>query len=167
MRKSSTGISKVLIVDWDVHHGNGTQDIFYEDGSVLFFSTHQSPLYPGTGPREETGQGQGLGTTVNCPLPAGSGRREIFKACEDGLLPRVATFKPELVLVSAGFDSHIDDPLGDFRLTDDDFSDLTKLVVGLAKDHAEGRVISVLEGGYNLDGLASAAVAHCRSLNSA
>jgi acetoin utilization deacetylase AcuC-like enzyme len=161
------GISKVLIVDWDVHHGNGTQDIFYEDGSVLFFSTHQSPLYPGTGPREETGQGQGLGTTVNCPLPAGSGRREIFKACEDGLLPRVATFKPELVLVSAGFDSRIDDPLGDFRLTDDDFSDLTKLVVGLAKDHAEGRVISVLEGGYNLDGLASAAVAHCRSLNSA
>ena len=160
-------VGKVLIIDWDVHHGNGTQDIFYDNGSVLFFSTHQSPWYPGTGQREETGQGRGLGTTINCPLPAGSGRQQIFQAFQDELLTVVEDFKPELVLISAGFDSRIDDPLGQFRLTDEDFFDLTKLVLSLASNHAEGRVISVLEGGYDLAGLASAAVAHCHSLHTA
>jgi acetoin utilization deacetylase AcuC-like enzyme len=158
------GLKRVLIVDWDVHHGNGTQDIFYADGSVFFFSTHQWPWYPGTGPAKETGEGAGKGTTLNCPLPAGSGRAEIFAAFEKQLIPAMADFRPELVLISAGFDSRIDDPLGHFRLTDQDFADLTKLVRGLADQHAQGRVVSLLEGGYSLSGLASAATAHVAAL---
>jgi len=158
------GIGKVLIIDWDVHHGNGTQDIFYEDGSVLFFSTHQSPWYPGTGHAAETGSGAGKGTTLNCPLPAGSGHGEIFQAFESKLLSAADAFRPELVLISAGFDSRIDDPLGQFTLGDGDFGELTKLVRGIADRHANGRVVSLLEGGYNLAGLASAAAAHVEAL---
>ena len=158
------GIEKVLIVDWDVHHGNGTQDIFYEDPTVFFFSTHQSPWYPGTGAKDETGRGKGLGTTMNHPFPAGSGRKEIFAVFQDDLVPKMSRFKPDLVIISAGFDSRIDDPLGQFRLTDEDFADLTGIVLSIADDHAESRVISVLEGGYNLDGLASASAAHCGRL---
>lgn len=154
------GVGRVLIVDWDVHHGNGTQDAFYSDGSVFFFSTHQSPWYPGTGRADETGAGEGIGSTLNCPLPAGSGRTEIFEAFEKKLLPAVETFRPELVLISAGFDSRLGDPLGQFTLTDRDFADLTRMMVGVAERHAQGRLISVLEGGYNLAGLASAAAAH-------
>jgi len=158
------GVKRALIVDWDVHHGNGTQDIFYADGSVFFFSTHQSPLYPGTGHPNETGEGAGKGTTHNCPLPAGSGRAEIFAAFEEKLVPAMEKFRPEIVLISAGFDSRVNDPLGDFRLTDQDFADLTKLVRGIADRHAKGRVVSLLEGGYNLGGLASAAAAHVGAL---
>ncbi len=158
------GLKRVLIVDWDVHHGNGTQDIFYGDGSVFFFSTHQWPWYPGTGPARETGEGAGKGTTLNCPLPAGSGRSEIFAAVEKQLMPAMDQFHPELVLISAGFDSRIDDPLGHFLLTDKDFIDLTKLVRGIADTYAMGRVVSLLEGGYSLTGLASAAVAHVGAL---
>ncbi len=161
------GVEKVLIVDWDVHHGNGTQDIFYEDGSVFFFSTHQSPWYPGTGPKDETGEGKGKGTTMNRPFPAGSGRKEIVGAFRDDLLPAVRRFKPEFVIISAGFDSRINDPLGRFRLTDDDFVELTTGMIEIAKEHADGRLISLLEGGYNLDGLASAATAHCRRMQQA
>jgi acetoin utilization deacetylase AcuC-like enzyme len=158
------GLKRVLIVDWDVHHGNGTQDIFYADGSVFFFSTHQWPWYPGTGPARETGEGAGKGTTMNVPLPAGSGRAEIFGAVEKQLIPAMDHFQPELVLISAGFDSRIGDPLGHFELTDKDFTDLTKLVRGIADRHAKGRVVSLLEGGYSLTGLASAAVAHIAAL---
>lgn len=158
------GIEKVLIVDWDVHHGNGTQDIFYEDGSVFFFSTHQSPWYPGTGPRDETGKGKGQGTTMNRPFPAGAARKEIIGAFQDDMRPAINRFKPDFVIISAGFDSRIDDPLGQFRLTDEDFVELTKTMMEIAGEHAEGRLISVLEGGYNVDGLASAAVAHCGTL---
>ena len=158
------GVKRVLIVDWDVHHGNGTQDIFYRDGSVFFFSTHQSPWYPGTGSAEETGEGEGKGTTLNCPLPAGSGRKAIFAAFEKKLLPAADAFRPGLVLISAGFDSRAGDPLGQFTLTDSDFADLTRMVAGIAERHAEGRVVSMLEGGYRLEGLASAAVAHVRAL---
>jgi acetoin utilization deacetylase AcuC-like enzyme len=158
------GIGRVLIVDWDVHHGNGTQDIFYEDGSVFFFCTHQSPWYPGTGHARETGAGAGKGTTLNCPLPAGSGRAEIFAAFEQQLVPAMEKFRPEIVLISAGFDSRAGDPLGDFLLSDADFADLTKLVRGIADQHAKGRIVSLLEGGYNLSGLASAAVAHVGAL---
>jgi acetoin utilization deacetylase AcuC-like enzyme len=154
------GVGRVLIVDWDVHHGNGTQDIFYEDDTVFFFSTHQHPWYPGTGLAHETGAGAGRGATLNCPLPAGSGHDEIFAAFTDQLLPAMEKFRPELVLISAGFDSRIEDPLGKFRLTDDDFAELTRIVRGLAK----GRVVSFLEGGYNLRGLASAATAHVGAL---
>ncbi len=160
-------LEKVLIVDWDVHHGNGTQNIFYEDGSVFFFSTHQSPWYPGTGRKDETGHRMGKGTTLNRPFPAGTGRRKIVAAFQDDLVPAANRFKPDLVIISAGFDSRLGDPLGRFRLTDDDFVELTGIVLDIAKEHAEGRVISILEGGYNLDGLASAATAHCRRLKQA
>ncbi|MHA3773931.1 histone deacetylase family protein [Verrucomicrobiota bacterium sgz303538] len=158
------GITRVLIVDWDVHHGNGTQDCFYSDGSVFFFSTHQWPWYPGTGSAAETGAGEGLSTTLNCPLPAGSGHAEIFEAFEKKLLPAADAFRPELVLISAGFDSRVDDPLGRFTLSDSDFADLTRIVRDIAARHAQGRVVSVLEGGYNLPGLASAAAAHASAM---
>ena len=158
-------IRRVLIVDWDVHHGNGTQDIFYEDKSVFYFSTHQHPLYPGTGFREDTGRGNGEGFTMNFPLPAGSGRSEVMDAFENGLLPAMDRFQPELILISAGFDSREGDTLGGFRLTDQDFSDLTRLIMELADLYARSRVISVLEGGYQLSGLATAVAAHVRTLS--
>jgi len=157
-------LKRVLIVDWDVHHGNGTQDIFYRDGSVFYFSTHQSPLYPGTGHPNETGAGEGAGTTLNCPFPFGAGRKEIVGAFEDRLVPAADRFKPELVIVSAGFDGRINDPLGGFTLTDADFAELTKILTGIAARHAGGRLISTLEGGYNLDGLGKAAAAHVQAL---
>jgi acetoin utilization deacetylase AcuC-like enzyme len=158
-------VGKVLIADWDVHHGNGTQDIFYQDGSVFVFNTHQSPWYPGTGRADETGTGKGSGCILNCPFPAGSGRKEILGAFKDKLLPAANKFKPELVMISAGFDSRLGDPLGMFQLADEDFSDLTALMIEIAKEHAEGRLISVLEGGYNLSGLGSAAAAHVKTLS--
>ena len=158
------GLGKVLIVDWDVHHGNGTQDTFYVDGSVLLFSTHQSPWYPGTGAASETGAGPGEGLTINCPFGDGAGRREILGAFEQKLAPAAEAFAPDLVMISAGFDSHIGDPLGGFRLTDDDFVDLTHFVLDIANKHAEGRVVSVLEGGYDLQGLSSAVAAHVGAL---
>lgn len=158
------GIRRVLIADWDVHHGNGTQDQFQADGSVLFFDTHQSPLYPGTGHRDETGEGPGRGLIMNRPFAAGAGRQEIVSAFRDELIPAADAFKPELVLVSAGFDSRVGDPLGGFRLTDDDFADLTTILMGIADKHAGGRLVSTLEGGYALGGLARAAVSHVRSL---
>jgi acetoin utilization deacetylase AcuC-like enzyme len=158
------GIAKVLIADWDVHHGNGTQDTFYEDGSVFFFSTHQSPWYPFTGEANQTGEGKGKNCTMNCPLPAGSGRREIVEAFRNRLVPAADLFKPDLVLISAGFDSRIDDPLGRFTLSDEDFAELTAIMLGIAGKDAGGRLVSVLEGGYNLSGLASAATAHVKAL---
>jgi acetoin utilization deacetylase AcuC-like enzyme len=159
-------LAKVLIIDWDVHHGNGTQDIFYEDGTVLFFSVHQSPWYPGTGSADETGKGHGEGLTINCPLKAGAGRKEVMAAFETKLVPAADRFEPDLVVISAGFDSRKDDPLGRFTLDDADFADLTALVRRIAKKHSGGRVVSVLEGGYNLKGLASAAEAHVEALMS-
>ena len=159
------GVGKILIVDWDVHHGNGTQDVFYEDDSVLFLSTHQSPWYPGTGNREETGKGKGLGYTLNFPFPAGSGRKEIVEGAFGLDLPKkIGGFRPELILISAGFDSRRGDPLGQFLLQDKDFADLTKLIVDLANEHCKGKVVSILEGGYDLDGLAKAATAHFKAL---
>jgi acetoin utilization deacetylase AcuC-like enzyme len=158
------GLERVMIVDWDVHHGNGTQDIFYSDPSVFFFSTHQWPLYPGTGRADETGEGPGVGTTMNFPFPAGSGREEILGAVRNSLMPAALEFRPDLMLISAGFDSRIGDLLGQFTLTDDDFADLTHAVMEMAERHAGGRVVSLLEGGYNLSGLASAATRHVETL---
>jgi acetoin utilization deacetylase AcuC-like enzyme len=158
------GLGRIAIVDWDVHHGNGTQDIFYEDPDVLFFSTHQYPWYPGTGAAGETGAGAGAGTTINCPLRAGAGRTEIMGAFQQMLVPKLDEFRPELILISAGFDSRVNDPLGQFLLTDDDFVELTRLLLEAADQHAGGRVISVLEGGYSLTGLAAASLAHVRAL---
>jgi acetoin utilization deacetylase AcuC-like enzyme len=158
------GVGRVLIVDWDVHHGNGTQDIFYADSSVYFFSTHQWPLYPGTGRADEIGHGAAEGTTMNRPFPAGSGRAEVLGALKQHLVPAMKAYRPELVLISAGFDSRIDDLLGRFTLTDEDFVDLTRAVREIADASAGGRVVSVMEGGYNLSGLASAAAAHVSAL---
>ncbi len=162
--QSVYGAEHVAIIDWDVHHGNGTQDIFYEDGSVLFFSTHQSPWYPGTGAASETGSGAGAGKTINCPLPAGSGRSAIWSAFNELLLPALDAFSPDLILLSAGFDSRMDDPLGQFTLTDGDFSELTMLMAEAAEKYCDGRLVSILEGGYNLNGLATASEAHVRTL---
>jgi acetoin utilization deacetylase AcuC-like enzyme len=161
------GAARVLIADWDVHHGNGTQDCFYSDGSVFFMSTHQSPWYPGTGMSWETGEGAGRGTTLNCPFPAGAGREEILGAFRNKLMPAAGQFKPDVVLLSAGFDSRLGDPLGRFTLSDDDFSELTGVMLEIAQTHAGGRLVSVLEGGYHLDGLASAAARHMETLCSA
>ncbi len=158
------GVGRIAIVDWDVHHGNGTQDIFYEDGSVFYFSTHQSPWYPGTGAAGETGEGKGSGMILNCPNPAGSGREEIMSAFQKRLIPAMRDFKPELVFISAGFDSRLGDPLGDFTLSDDDFSDLTAIMLEIADRHAGGKLVSVLEGGYSLTGLGAAAAAHVAAL---
>jgi acetoin utilization deacetylase AcuC-like enzyme len=161
------GIGRVLIADWDVHHGNGTQDIFYDDPSVFFFSTHQSPWYPGTGSERERGEYEGEGTTMNCPFPAGSGRDEILGAFRNKLMPAMKEYRPDLVMVSAGFDSRLGDPLGQFRLTDDDFAELTSLLREVADQYCKGRLVSVLEGGYNLTGLTQAVAAHTRALGGA
>ena len=159
------GAAKILIVDWDVHHGNGTQDIFYEDGSVFFFSTHQGPWYPFTGDKEEKGEGKGKGSTMNRPVRSGAGMKEIGAAFQNDLLPAAVKFAPDLVMISAGFDSRIDDPLGQLRLTDANFAELTRTMTKFADEYCQGRLISVLEGGYNLSGLASAVTSHVQALS--
>lgn len=157
-------IQRVLIVDWDVHHGNGTQDIFYADNTVFFFSTHQSPWYPGSGRYTETGSGKGKGFTMNRPFPAGSGNNEIIAAFQKDLLPAAKEFKPDLTLVSAGFDSRVNDPLGGFRIDDRGFRELTKIMKEIAHIAGKGRLVSILEGGYNYAGLAAAVTAHLDEL---
>jgi acetoin utilization deacetylase AcuC-like enzyme len=162
--QAAHGIARVLILDWDVHHGNGTQDIFAEDASVLFCSSHQAPHYPGSGARSERGRGAGEGFTVNAPLPAGSDGAAVLGAWRELLLPAAEAFAPQFVLISAGFDARAGDPLGDFQLTDADFASLTRLAMDLAERHAGGRLVSVLEGGYDLPGLAAAGAAHMGAL---
>jgi acetoin utilization deacetylase AcuC-like enzyme len=157
-------VGKVMIVDWDVHHGNGTQEIFYEDNSVFYFSTHQSPWYPYTGKKDETGHGKGLGTTLNCPMSRGAGRKEFMAAFRDKLAPAVSAFKPELIILSAGFDARHGDPLGRLELSDNDYRDLTGMLLEMAQQNSRGRVVSILEGGYNLAGIGKAATAHVERL---
>lgn len=147
-------LQRVLVVDWDVHHGNGTQHLFEDDEQVLVFNLHQSPLYPGTGAVEEVGRGRGRGFTVNVPLPAGCGDAEYEAAFEQLLEPIAAEFQPELMLLSAGFDAHRDDPLGSMRITTPGFSRLCARVCALADEHAAGRLVAMLEGGYHLQALA-------------
>ena len=159
------GVDRILVVDWDVHHGNGTQEVFWNDGSVLFFDTHQHPWYPGTGLASEAGEGKGRGLVINRPFPAGAGRADILGAFRTSLVPAADRFKPELVMISAGFDSRAGDPLGQFTLTDADFADLTGIVCDIASQHARGRVVSVLEGGYALNGLGRAVGAHLERLS--
>ena len=153
-------LSKVLIVDWDVHHGNGTQATFYDDPTVLYFSTHQYPFYPGSGSEREKGTGKGFGYNINVPLPAGCGDKEYKKAFEEILKPKAIEFNPDFVLISAGFDAHKDDPLGGMNVTAKGFAELTKIVKEIAGKCCEGRLVSVLEGGYNLDGLADSVETH-------
>lgn len=160
----SHGIECVAIVDWDVHHGNGTQDIFYNDPSVLFISTHQAPWYPGTGWPEETGGPMARGTTINRPFPSGAPAADIVATYEKELVPALEKFRPNLIIISAGFDSRLGDPLGQLRLTDGDFHHLTRLLCQAADTLCAGRIVSVLEGGYNLEGVGLAAAAHAAAL---
>ena len=146
----SRGCGRVAIVDYDVHHGNGTQWIFYEDPTVLFVSSHQYPFYPGTGAASEKGRGEGLGFTLNLPLPAGTRGDEIQGQYEAQVLPAARGFKPDLLMVSAGFDAHEMDPLGQLRMTTADFGRLTKTLIDLADEVCGGRVVLVTEGGYDL-----------------
>lgn len=150
----ASGLARVAIVDFDVHHGNGTQRTFYEDPTVLFASSHQFPYYPGTGAAAETGRGAGVGFTLNVPLEAGATDREVEDAYARVILPRVRAFAPELILVSAGFDAHERDPLGQLRMTTAGFSRLTRAIVNLADEVCDGRVVIVTEGGYDLHTLA-------------
>jgi acetoin utilization deacetylase AcuC-like enzyme len=159
------GLERVLIVDWDVHHGNGTQDIFYAEGRVGFFSTHRWPFYPGTGAADETGTGDGLGTTRNCPITMNVSRATFLELFRHELEAFAARIRPQLVFISAGFDSHRADPLGSFLLETEDFAALTQVVLDVAAVHAGGRVVSVLEGGYNPDLLAECVEAHLRVLD--
>src|SRR5829696_182898 len=155
------GAERVAIIDWDVHHGNGTQDIFWSDPSVLYASTHQMPLYPGTGAASERGA---YDTIVNAPLRAGDGGDMFREAFETVILPRVEAFGPDLVLISAGFDAHWRDPLANLQLTEADFAWATQKLMAVAERRCEGRVVSLLEGGYDLDGLARSVAAHVKAL---
>src|SRR5512134_635647 len=164
--QSRHGVSRIFIVDWDVHHGNGTQSIFLEDPSVYFFSIHEHPsfLYPGTGRRWETGKGAGEGTTLNAPMAPGAGDAEYRMAFEQMLRPAIETFRPEILLVSAGFDAHRDDPLADMQLTDEGFRFMTRFVADMADRHCGGKLVSVLEGGYDLNTITTSVEAHVREL---
>lgn len=158
------GLKNVLIVDWDVHHGNGTQDIFWEDGSVSFFSIHRFPFYPGSGEKSETGSGKGLGAIRNAPISYGTEREEFHAEFKKNLESMAAKWKPELILVSAGFDAHRLDPIGSLQLETEDFETLTNAVLDIADIHAQGRVVSLLEGGYNVEMLADSVALHVETL---
>lgn len=147
------GVKKILIVDWDLHHGNGTQKIFYTDRRVLYFSTHQYPLYPGTGSLHEIGEGQALGYTVNVPLHRGAVNGTFVSALHQILEPIALTYEPELVLISAGFDIYYQDPLGDMLVTPEGFAAMTRILMNIADQCCSGRVVAVLEGGYHVAGL--------------
>jgi acetoin utilization deacetylase AcuC-like enzyme len=157
-------LKKVLIVDWDFHHGNGTEWAFYTDPTVLFFSTHALYAYPHTGQPTKTGEGEGKGFNINVPLPHGATDRDIIGAFQNGLVPAAEAFKPDIIFISAGFDSRKNDVLGDFIVTDDGFTELTKIVMSIAEKCSKSRVVSVLEGGYNTEGLAMAVEAHLKAL---
>jgi acetoin utilization deacetylase AcuC-like enzyme len=165
-RALQRGLSRVLVVDWDVHHGNGTQDIFYDDGQVTFFSIHRYGygFYPGTGAADETGTGRGLGHIFNAAMPSSTSRAN-FQAAFAALLEKAADrARPELVLLSAGFDAHARDPIGSLGLEVEDFVPMTELLLQVAATHAGGRLVSCLEGGYNLEALADSVQAHLETL---
>jgi acetoin utilization deacetylase AcuC-like enzyme/formylglycine-generating enzyme required for sulfatase activity len=158
------GLPKVLIVDWDVHHGNGTQAAFYDDPNVLYFSVHRYPFYPGTGSTAETGTGKGSNSIINVPLPAGSTDEDFLTAFEKKLKPAALSFSPDFVLISAGFDAHEDDPLGGMKVTEQGYIQMTRIVKDIAQKCCESRLVSVLEGGYNLQALAASVEAHIQVL---
>jgi acetoin utilization deacetylase AcuC-like enzyme len=157
-------LDRVLIVDWDVHHGNGTQEMFWEDGRVGFLSIHRWPFYPGTGDADETGAGRGLGWIANEPVEFGTPREQFHERFERAAIALAAKVRPQLVLVSAGFDAHREDPVGSLGLEVEDFARLTQTVLGLAREHAGGRIVSLLEGGYNPTRLAESVEVHLREL---
>jgi acetoin utilization deacetylase AcuC-like enzyme len=153
-------LERIAILDWDVHHGNGTQHLTEDDPSVLFVSLHQFPHYPGTGARGERGQGEGEGSVVNCPMDAGSGDAEYLRAFESDVLPAIEAFDPEFVLVSAGFDAHLRDPLSATRVSAQGFQSMSEGICDLARERCGGRLVSMLEGGYDLEGLSESIEAH-------
>lgn len=158
------GLEKILIVDWDVHHGNGTQHLFEEDPSVFYVSTHQYPHYPGTGAYSETGTGAGKGATLNCPMNAGAGNETYTQAFSETILPAIDAFGPDMILISAGFDAHQADPLGSINLTTEHYAWMTRRLMECADHHCNGRILSVLEGGYDLDALALSVAVHIGTL---
>lgn len=160
------GLEKILILDWDVHHGNGTQHTFEEDPGVFYVSLHQYPFYPGTGAASETGVGRGRGATLNCPMAAGSGDSDYQKSFSEIILPRTDFFKPDVVLISAGFDAHEKDPLGGIRLTTECFAWMSRRMIEVANKFSKNRLLSLLEGGYNLDVLPACIAAHLQVLKS-
>ena len=154
------GLDRVAVVDFDVHHGNGTQAAFLSDSHCVFASSHQMPLYPGTGAKSETG----VGNIFNAPIDPGTDGAAITQIWRDHLLPQVAAMAPQLIIISAGFDAHENDPLGGLRMQDVDFGNITTMIRDLADQHADGRIVSILEGGYDLDGLRTSAAAHLNAL---
>jgi acetoin utilization deacetylase AcuC-like enzyme len=158
------GMGKILIVDWDLHHGNGTQDIFYSDKEVLYFSAHQSPHYPGTGAIVEKGEGEGKGYTVNLPFQAGTTEEDYLNLFREVLQDSAYAFSPDFVLISAGFDAHMEDPLGSLNLTEAGYGTLTRFLLDIASDCCEGRLLSALEGGYNLEALSRSVESHLKAL---
>tara|TARA_B100000287_G_scaffold337593_1_gene323479 strand:- start:565 stop:1560 length:996 start_codon:yes stop_codon:yes gene_type:complete len=163
--KKKYKFKKILIVDWDYHHGNSTEFFFYDDPSVLFFSTHDFNAYPGTGHPSKKGKGLGLGFNINVHLPCRTNDEQILKVFNEVLIPKTDKFKPDFILISAGFDSRLNDLLGCYDISDNGFKELTKIITKIAAKHCDNRILSILEGGYNLDGNASAVIAHISELN--
>ncbi len=153
------GLRRVMVIDWDLHHGNGTQDIFYDSPEVLYTSTHQFPHYPGTGSMHEVGAGEGLGYTVNAPMPAEYGDAEYLRVFDELIMPIGRAFKPQFILVSAGFDCHWRDPLGEMQVTESGFAQMMRRIKRLAAETCEGKIVAALEGGYNLEALANSGAA--------
>ena len=162
--QKTKGLNKIFIFDWDVHHGNGSQHSFYSDPSIYYSSTHQYPFYPGTGAKEETGTGDGLGTTLNLPMDAYSDDDDYLSAIENKLIPEIQHYKPDLIIISAGFDAHQNDPLAQIQLTTDCFGKMTELLMGIARDVCDGRLLSMLEGGYDYDALSDSVRLHMQTL---
>ena len=158
------GLEKIVVVDWDVHHGNGTQHLFEEDPSVFYISTHQYPHYPGTGSRSEEGLGAGKGTTLNCPMNAGAGDADFTAAFTEKIIPAIDNYRPDMILISAGFDAHRDDPLGAINLSTAHYAWMTERLMECADRHCEGRILSALEGGYDLRALADSVSTHIETL---
>jgi acetoin utilization deacetylase AcuC-like enzyme len=158
------GLERIAILDWDVHHGNGTQHTFESDPGVFYLSIHQYPHYPGTGAASERGEGRGEGATLNAPMPADTGDREWVGTVEGAFTKAIDDFRPQLVLVSAGFDAHLEDPLSSTRVTEGGYTRMTEVVKDWAARHANGRLVSLLEGGYNLDALGRSVEAHLKAL---
>jgi len=162
--QKTKGLNKIFIFDWDVHHGNGSQHSFYSDPSIYYSSMHQYPFYPGTGAGEETGTGDGLGTTLNLPMDAYSDDDDYLSAVQNKLIPEIQRYKPDLIIISAGFDAHQNDPLAQIQLTTDCFGKMTELLMGIAKDVCDGRLLSMLEGGYDYDALSDSVRLHMQTL---
>ncbi len=158
------GLKRIAIVDWDLHHGNGTQAAFYDTDRVLYISFHQSPHYPGTGAESEKGVGSGLGYTINIPMVAGSSDIDYRGAFDEIVIPALSNYKPQLIMISAGFDAHQDDPLGSLYLTTEYFGEMTRALREMAERYSNGRIVSVLEGGYNFAALKDSVTVHLKEL---